>query len=66
MGINSGTSTGWLFVYCSRSNWNLAVLIFAERENPTYDEESGNRTQATLVRGECSHHCANHRSPRFT
>ena len=25
---------------------------------PTYDAESGNRTQATLVRGECSHHCA--------
>ena len=24
----SGTSTEWLFVHCSRSNWNLAVLIF--------------------------------------
>ena len=22
------------------------------------DAESGNRTQATLVRGECAHHCA--------
>ena len=25
---------------------------------PTYDAESGNRTRATLVGGECSHHCA--------
>ena len=24
----------------------------------TYDAESGNRTRATLVGGECSHHCA--------
>ena len=24
---------------------------------PTYDAESGNRTRATLVGGECSHHC---------
>ena len=26
---------------------------------PTYDAEFGNRTGATLVGGECSHHCAN-------
>ena len=26
--------------------------------NTTYDAESGNRTSATLVGGECSHHCA--------
>ena len=25
---------------------------------PTYDAESGYRTQATLVGGECSHNCA--------
>ena len=25
---------------------------------PTYDTETGNRTQATLVEGESSHHCA--------
>ena len=25
---------------------------------PIYDTESGNRTRATLVGGECSHHCA--------
>ena len=77
MGICSGTSTEWLFVHYSRSNWNLAVLIFAEggkpenpeknprsedenqqQTQPTYDAGSGNRTRATLVGGECSHHCA--------
>ena len=25
---------------------------------PTYDTESGNRTRATYVGGECSHHCS--------
>jgi len=25
---------------------------------PTYDTGTGNRTRATLVGGECSHHCA--------
>jgi len=25
---------------------------------PTYDAGSGNRTRATLVEGECCHHCA--------
>jgi len=29
-----------------------------QQTQPTYDIESGNRTQATLVGGECSHHCA--------
>ena len=29
-----------------------------QQTQPTYDVESGNRTQATLVGGECSHHCA--------
>ena len=28
-----------------------------QQTQPTYDVESGNRTQATLVEGECSHHC---------
>ena len=58
----------------SGSNWNLAVLVFEERvkpeknfsergENqlqtqPTYGTGTGNRTRATLVGGECSHHCA--------
>ena len=29
-----------------------------QQTQPTYNEEFGNRTQATLVGGECSHHCA--------
>ena len=60
----------------SRSNWDLEMLFYEEREKlehaektswnkdenrqqtqPTYDAESGNRTQATLVERECSHHC---------
>ena len=30
-----------------------------QQTQPTYDPESGNRTQDTLVEGEHSHHCAN-------
>ena len=29
-----------------------------QQTQPTYDTETRNRTQATLVGGECSHHCA--------
>ena len=29
-----------------------------QQTQPTYDAESGNRTRATMVGGECSHHCA--------
>ena len=29
-----------------------------QQTQPTYDAESGNRTRATLVEGECSYHCA--------
>ena len=29
-----------------------------QQTQPTYDAKSGNRTRATLVEGECSHHCA--------
>ena len=29
-----------------------------QQTQPTYDPEAGNRTPATLVGGECSHHCA--------
>ena len=29
-----------------------------QQTQPTYDAEIGNRTRATLVGGECSHHCA--------
>ena len=28
-----------------------------QQTQPTYDVETGNRTRATLVGGECSHHC---------
>ena len=58
----------------ARSNWNLEIMVFEERgkpENPvrnlsenqqktqpTYHAKSGNRSLATLVGGECFHHCA--------
>ena len=29
-----------------------------QQTQPTYDAESGNRTRATLLGGECPHHCA--------
>ena len=29
-----------------------------QQTQPTYDTGAGNRTRATLVEGECSHHCA--------
>ena len=29
-----------------------------QQTQPTFDTGSGNRTRATLVGGECSHHCA--------
>ena len=29
-----------------------------QQTQPTYDAEFGNRSRATLVGGECSHHCA--------
>ena len=29
-----------------------------QQTQPTYDAETGNRTRAILVGGECSHHCA--------
>ena len=32
--------------------------INQQQTQPTYDAESENRTLATLVGGECSHHCA--------
>ena len=58
MGISSGTSTEWLFVHCSRSNWNLAVLIFAEggkpenpEKNPRSEDENQQQTQPTYGPG---------------
>ena len=35
-----------------------------QQTQPTYDAESGNRTRATLVGGECSQHCAIPATPR--
>ena len=29
-----------------------------QQTQPTYDTGTGNRTRATLVEGECPHHCA--------
>ena len=29
-----------------------------QQTQPTYNTDTGNRTRATLVEGECSHHCA--------
>ena len=29
-----------------------------QQTQPIYDAESGNRTRAALMGGECSHHCA--------
>ena len=34
------------------------VPVENQQTQPTYDAESGNRTPVTLVRGECSYHCA--------
>ena len=43
----------------SRSNWNLGARKRTNNKvNPHYDAESGNRTRASLVGGECFHHCA--------
>ena len=58
MGICSGTSTEWLFVHCSRSNWNLAVLVFVEEgkpenpeKNPRSEDENQQQTQPTYDAG---------------
>ena len=45
----------------NRSTWRKTSRSKDENQQqtqPTYDAESGNRTRATLVGGECSHHCA--------
>ena len=35
---------------------NLRRRVENQQTQPTYEAESGNRTRATLVGGECSHH----------
>ena len=42
----------------SRVTDKPVALEFQVELEPTYDAESGNRTRATLVGGERSHHCA--------
>ena len=37
-----------------------------QQTQPTYDAGSGNRTRATLVGGERSHHCATPAPPKAT
>ena len=34
-----------------------------QQSQPAYDTGTGNRTRATLVEGECSHHCATPATP---
>ena len=37
-----------------------------QQTQPTYDAGTGNRTRATLVGGECSHHCATTAPPLYS
>ena len=62
--------TQCFFVFHHWKNWNLEKLVFEVRGKPEYLEKnlseqgrepttnSNNRTWATLVGGDCSHHCA--------
>ena len=36
-GISSGIFTEWLFIHCSRSNFNLEMLVFVEGWRKTRD-----------------------------
>ena len=73
MGIRSGISTKWLFIHCFQIELELSSVDFCggrkTRESPekprNKDENQqqtqptyGNRTQAALVGGDHSHHCA--------
>ena len=42
----------------NRSTGRKSLGAEYQQTQPTYDTESRNRTRATLVGGECSHHCA--------
>ena len=62
-----------MLVFAERENWaSRRKVPWSRVENqqiqPTYDAKSGNPTRATLVGGECSHHCATPApcSPRST
>ena len=39
-------------------HFSVPLSLENQQTQPTYDAESGNRTRATLLVGECSHHCA--------
>ena len=45
----------------NQSTWRKTSHSRVENQQtqPTYDVQSANRTRATLVEGQCSHHCAN-------
>ena len=74
MGICSGISMEWLSIHCFQIDLEFGVLFFVEggkpeknpqnrdenqqQAQPTCDTVSGNRTRATAVGGERSHHCA--------
>ena len=58
----TGNWKGW-FLRRTENRSNRRKTSRSKDENqqqtqPTCDAESGNRTRATLVGGECSHHCA--------
>ena len=73
MGI-SVESTEWLLLHCFQVELEFRNFGFCggtktgvpgekpseqgQQTQPTYDAETGHRTRATLVGGECSHHCA--------
>ena len=53
----------WLFLRRGENRSTQRKTSWSKDKNrqqtqPTYDAETGNRTWATLVGGECSHHCA--------
>ena len=45
---------------------NFSVQDWNQQTQSTFDAGPGNRTRATLVGGECSHHCAIPAPPRQT
>ena len=61
--MNNESKSSQMLVFEERENRNTRRKPHGAEEQqqqtqPTYDAESGNRTRATLVGGECSHHCA--------
>ena len=60
--MNNESKSSQMLVFEERGNRSARKTSRYRVENqqtqPTYDAKSGNRTRATLVGGECSHHCA--------